>query len=123
MAKNDADSINPGDIFKLKDLNNVKLEKDGKELIGMFDSRDIKPKTKKLHWVSSNNVSVDLVVPGILFKNKNEVDTESLKFYSGLGEVSLCELKEGDIIQFERVGYAKIEKITKNSLNGILTQY
>ena len=42
------------------------------------------------------------------------MDDASLK--KGLGEASLSDLKVGDIVQFERVGFARLDEIKDDEL-------
>ena len=66
------------------------------------DARDIKAKI--IQWVPSNeNVNVKIVM-----------DDASLK--RGLGEIALRDLKVGDIVQFERIGFARLDEIKDDEL-------
>jgi glutamyl-tRNA synthetase len=42
------------------------------------------------------------------------MDDASVK--TGLGESVLCELKVGDVVQFERVGFARLDEIKDDEL-------
>ena len=42
------------------------------------------------------------------------MDDASIK--TGLGESALNDLKVGDVVQFERVGFAKLDEITDSEL-------
>ena len=62
-------------------------------------------KTKFLHWLPAtpNNIHVEITMPdGSITK--------------GLGEPELHKLKEGTTIQFERFGFAKLHKKSKDKL-------
>lgn len=66
------------------------------------DARDIKAKI--IQWVPSNeNVNVKIVM-----------DDASLK--RGLGEIALRDLNVGDIVQFERIGFARLDEIKDDEL-------
>ena len=62
-------------------------------------------KTKFIHWLpaETKNIKTEILMPDGLIKK-------------GLGESKLDELKEGSIIQFERVGFAKLHKKEKDKL-------
>ena len=42
------------------------------------------------------------------------MDDASLK--TGLGESALCDLEVGDVVQFERVGFARLDEIRDDEL-------
>ena len=66
------------------------------------DARDVKARI--IQWVPvEDNVNVKIVM-----------DDASIK--TGLGESALKDLKVGDVVQFERVGFAKLDEITDSEL-------
>ena len=66
------------------------------------DAREAKARI--IQWVPTNdNVNVKIVM-----------DDASVK--TGLGESALCELKVGDVVQFERVGFARLDEIKDDEL-------
>ena len=75
----------------------------------VFDSKDImsfKNKGKQIiHWLpkSQNLVNVEVLMP-------------NNKIVKGLAESSTNKLKQGDIIQFERFGFCRLDKKLKNKL-------
>ena len=100
LAKSD---INDG-VFRLMDAVNVDI--DGDEIsynsTSFEDARDLKARI--IQWVpAEDNVKVTIVM-----------DDASLK--TGLGESSLNDLKVGDIVQFERVGFARLDEIKDDEL-------
>ena len=89
-----------GEEVRLKDLVNVRLEPTepapGGTMHAVFTSRENR-KLPRLQWVGSEGaVAVDLL--GL------EGDHSA-----GLGEAALSEARPGDIVQFERVGFVRIE--------------
>ena len=97
------DDISDG-IFRLMDAVNVDI--DGDEVTynstSFEDARDLKARI--IQWVPvDENVKVTIVM-----------DDASLK--TGLGESALCDLKVGDIVQFERVGFARLDEIKEDEL-------
>ncbi|MFH7880485.1 MAG: glutamate--tRNA ligase [Candidatus Aenigmatarchaeota archaeon] len=98
----------------LIDENEIYIEKEdfekyrGKEvaLIGMFtilleeNSKFVKEEVPydipKLHWISKPNIKIKILMP-----NGKEIE--------GLGETSLKELREGDIVQFYRIGFCRLD--------------
>lgn len=91
-------------IFRLMDAVNVNIS--GDEVTyhstSFEDAREVKAKI--IQWVPvENNVNVKIVM-----------DDASLK--TGLGEGALKDLKVGDIVQFERVGFARLDEIAGDEL-------
>ncbi|MGA7477040.1 MAG: glutamate--tRNA ligase [Thermoplasmata archaeon] len=89
-----------GQEIRLKDLVNVRLEtaesSPGGTVHAVFTSRENR-KLPRLQWVGGEGaISVDLL--GL------EGDHST-----GLGEVALSEARPGDIVQFERVGFVRVE--------------
>ena len=91
-------------VFRLMDVVNVDIK--GDEITynstSFEDARDLKARI--IQWVPvEDNVKVTIVM-----------DDASLK--TGLGEAALCDLKVGDIVQFERVGFARLDEIKDDEL-------
>ena len=93
------DDIGDG-IFRLMDAVNVEI-KDGEisyHSTSFEEARDVKAKI--IQWVPvKNNVNVKIVM-----------DDASVK--QGIGEDAIKDLNVGDIVQFERVGFARLDEIT-----------
>ena len=64
----------------------------------------------RVQWVS-DPVTVEIVKPEMLYLN-NRINKDSLKNIQGYGEKELKNLNIGEIIQLERFGYTKVNKIT-----------
>ena len=95
--------INDG-IFRLMDAVNVNIE--GEDITyhstSFEDARSVKARI--IQWVPvDDNVNVKIVM-----------DDASTK--TGLGEGALRELEVGDIVQFERVGFARLDEIADEEL-------
>ncbi len=91
-------------IFRLMDAVNVNIE-DGKisyHSTSFEDARAVKARI--IQWVpAEDNVDVKIVM-----------DDASIK--TGLGEGALRDLEVGDIVQFERVGFARLDEISDSEL-------
>ncbi len=91
-------------ISRLMDAVNVDI--DGDKITynstSFEQARDLKAKI--IQWVPvEDNVDVSIVM-----------DDASTK--TGLGEGALKDLKVGDVVQFERVGFARLDEIKDNEL-------
>ena len=98
ISGDDASSLKVGDIFRLKDLMNVKLEKKEPVLEASFHSLEVMD-VMKIHWVSASAVSLEVIKPDATVE-------------SGLAEPSVAGLKAGDIVQLERYGFVRIDSTT-----------
>lgn len=85
--------------IRLKDLCNIKLNE-----VSIFTSEKVKA-VPKIQWVPSKFVPVRVTLPN--------------KEIKGYGEINLLKAKVNEIAQFERFGFVRIEKITKDSIIAI----
>jgi glutamyl-tRNA synthetase len=107
----DADSLELGEIFRLKHLYNVRVEKQTKKRIECrYVGNALDQADKKIQWVSEETVPVQLFTPDVLFIN-GEVNPQSLKAENGLGEKALQLTQLGELIQLERKGFGRIDQI------------
>jgi glutamyl-tRNA synthetase len=86
-----------GTEVRLMHLYNIILNKKAK-----FTSEENKP-IQKIQWVSDDNIKTSVLMP----------DGEVI---DGLAEANVEKLKIGDIIQFERFGFVRLDKKEKNKL-------
>ena len=91
-------------LFRLMDAVNVDIagDKVTYHSTSFEDAREAKARI--IQWVPvEENVNVKIVM-----------DDASIK--TGLGESALSDLKVGDVVQFERVGFARLDEITDDEL-------
>jgi glutamyl-tRNA synthetase len=102
ISEEDYKSIKAGELIRLMDCLN--FVKKGKKFV--FDSVEYekyKEKGKRIiHWLP---VSKDLVDVNLLMEDKT--------LRTGLAEHLVSKLKQNDIIQFERMGFCRLDKIDK----------
>ncbi|KXB04973.1 hypothetical protein AKJ49_01520 [candidate division MSBL1 archaeon SCGC-AAA382A03] len=96
IASKDTEKIDKGEKIRLKDLLNFKITS-LEPLEGDFDSYELKD-IPKIQWVSKNPVNVKVLKPN------GEQD-------SGYAEPEVKNLPKGEIIQFERYGFVRIDEI------------
>lgn len=106
VSRNDF-SDKEGHVVRLKDLYNVKVEKVEDTIHALYHSRELM-KTEKFQWVTDDSVSVSVDVVGPLFIDER-YNPESLKSIQGLAEKACEILKEGDVVQFERFGFVRLD--------------
>lgn len=98
----DFEIINPGDLIRLMDAFNVEIVEKGEDrVVARYISDDLEEARRKRmplkHWVSKDFVEVEVRTPeGVL---------------RGYGEGDLKKAAIDDIVQFERFGFVRIDKI------------
>jgi glutamyl-tRNA synthetase len=120
ISKNDLTTLKKDGIFRLKDLYNVKLlATTQKDLRGSYEGTTLIPQTPKLQWTTDHYIPINIYVPHPLFINE-EYNPHSLEVINGYAEPAITTLKHGEIIQFERFGFIRIEK-TNDTIIGYFT--
>lgn len=113
IPKSDFESLKEGEIFRLKDLYNVKLlSKKKKECEFLGDGLV----EKKVQWVTEQGLECEILVPKDLVDSDGNFNLNSLEILKGKCESSCNKLEEGEIIQFERFGFCKLDKKHKDKL-------
>ncbi len=103
VQREDLKTIKHNEKFRLMWLANFTL---GHEYCGFAE--EIGPADKKLQWVSSDGIPISLVM-----------DDGSIK--RGLVEPNVLKEKPGKHVQFERVGYAVLENLSKKEVSAYFT--
>jgi glutamyl-tRNA synthetase len=108
IPSSDATALKEGDIFRLKDLCNVKLlEKGGKLLCEVVPEGIVE---KKLQWVGEDHAECTVLVPKDLLGPDGEFDQKSLESVKGYAEAGCRGIAPGAIIQFERFGFCRLDR-------------
>jgi glutamyl-tRNA synthetase len=119
IPKEDAVKMKAGDIFRLKGLYNVKITKIGDTLTGIFAGDELIPETAKIQWTTDDHIPLKIIVPGLIFKDET-YNPDSLHEFQGYAEKAVSNVTNGEIVQFERFGFVRLEK-QKAGLVGIFT--
>lgn len=105
ISKSDVERLRVGDVIRLKDLANIEIESVLKERITTsYHSRTIGDARKLdvkiiIHWVpTDDNVPLEVVM-------------DNGEIIEGLGEPECINLSEGSIVQFERYGFVKVDRL------------
>jgi len=69
-------------------------------------------------WTNESFVEMTVNIPHNLFKD-NIYNPESLQKVRGYAEEAVLDIKDGEIIQFERFGFVRIEK-TDGKITGYM---
>jgi len=117
VPKEDAQKMKVGDVFRLKGLYNVKITKTGDTLSGTYAGEELIPETAKIQWTTDDHIPLTVIVPGLIFKGET-FNPDSLHELHGYAEKAVSGITVGEIVQFERVGFVRLEK-QKKDLVGI----
>lgn len=95
--------------FRLMGLFNVELVEVGEELRARYAGDElIDP---KIQWVpAGRGVRVKVYVPGRLFRG-DELEPDSMRVEEGVGEEACRRLKPGEVVQFERYGFVRVDRV------------
>jgi glutamyl-tRNA synthetase len=109
VPSSDLDGMKEGQVFRLMDLFNVKLTSGGSKARGEYAGDEVLAGTRKLQWVSSGAVPVRVLEPGPLFDDEGVFDEDSLRQEEGFAEPAFAKLQAGEIIQFPRFGFCRVD--------------
>ena len=115
----DAKKLNKGDVFRLKELFNVQVQDRSEYMKGVFAGEDLISDSPKIQWTTHDFVPVTVYIPDVLFTENNSYNPNSLREVHGYAEAALKQIKTGDIIQFERFGFVRIE----HTSDGIIANF
>ena len=95
---------NNNGTVRLMDAVNIKIENNNYEYLSESFEEAKEAKAKIIHWIpSKETIPVEIIMP----------DATITK---GLAEKDTNNIKEGEIVQFERFGFAKLDKKEENKL-------
>lgn len=109
VTRKDFDSFQNGKMYRLMDCLN--FIKDEKFIFNSTEYTDFKENGEKImHYLPAENNLVNI-----------EIMTPEKKLIKGFGESSLLNVKEGEVVQFERFGFVRLDKIDDDKLTFWLT--
>jgi glutamyl-tRNA synthetase len=111
VPRSDVAAMKVGDVFRLMDLYNVRLTKRGKESQAEFVGDERLLELRKVQWVvdDADKVEVKVLEPSELFLEDETPNPDSLKVRKGYAEAAFSNLGEGDIVQFPRYGFVRVD--------------
>lgn len=119
LPRQDVQKMSVGDIFRLKGLYNVQITHTGDSVHGTYAGEELIAESAKIQWTTEDSIALKVVVPGFLFKGET-FNPDSLHELQGCAEKAVATIPSGEIVQFERVGFVRLEK-QNNVLVGIFT--
>lgn len=109
IPKSDVQRLHQGDVFRLKDLYNVSVDElDDTMIRASYAGTDLIADSLKVQWVAETYIPLTVFLPDVLMKN-DVFNEDSLKKITGYGEPAIADLEDGEIVQFERFGFVRIE--------------
>ena len=105
----DLKSMEKGQVFRLMDLYNVEVTSAGKHPKAKYAGDALIADTRKLQWVTEAHVDTTVLVPGALFLDDGTFNKDGLGELDGFAEQTTSELPVGDIVQFPRVGFCRLD--------------
>jgi glutamyl-tRNA synthetase len=112
IPSTDLSSMKQGDLFRMMDLYNVRLVSKGERAAeAEFGGDELRYDLKKVQWVpdDAEKVAVEVLEPSELYNEDGTVNPRSLEVRKGYAESSFAELKVGDIVQFPRYGFVRLD--------------
>lgn len=110
LPTRDVNSLKKGDVFRLMDLYNVELVRAGAEPRGRYAGDELVHGSKKVQWVTRSHTDITILVAGLLFDDDGVYNDLSLEEVRGFAELATTGLKEGEIVQFPRFGFCRVDE-------------
>ena len=118
VSHDDVDSLNTGDEIRLMDLFNIKIIEKTNTITADYTSTKPLSNLKKIQWVSHDSIDFNLLIPDnekytVASDGSFEFLPDSLTTRNGIAESHCKTLTEGDMLQFNRIGFCRV--ISENS--------
>ena len=113
VSPDDIDSLNEGDEVRLMDLFNIKIINKSSTVTAEYTSTEPISSLKKIHWVAHDGINFNLLIPDnekytVSSDGSFEFLPDSLTTHSGIAESKCKNLSEGDMLQFNRIGFCRV---------------
>ena len=118
LASGDLKGVKRGSVFRLMDLYNVELTSSGRKLSARYAGDELIPNSRKFQWVTPSHTKVTVEVPDVLFSDDDKFNRESLREITGFAEEASTLLEVGDVVQFPRFGFARLDSPGRFILTG-----
>ncbi len=118
VSHDDVNLLNAGDEIRLMDLFNIKILEKANTITADYTSTKPLSNLKKIQWVSHDGIDFNLLIPDnekytIASDGSFEFLPDSLTTCNGLAESHCKNLTEGDMLQFNRIGFCRV--VSENS--------
>jgi glutamyl-tRNA synthetase len=109
VPRSDLEALRKGSVFRLMELYNVELTSDGSIPRAKYAGDALLQDTRKVQWVTEDHLEVKVLEPGPLFDDSGEFNPKSLGEVRGYAEPAVSMLKVGEIVQFPRFGFSRLD--------------
>jgi glutamyl-tRNA synthetase len=112
VPSGDIAAMKAGDLFRMMDLFNVRLVSKGERTAeAEFAGEELRYDLRKLQWVpdDANKMAVEVLEPSELYNEDGTVNPNSLVVRKGFAEPSFAALEVGEIVQFPRYGFVRVD--------------
>jgi glutamyl-tRNA synthetase len=118
LSAADLGGVKEGSVFRLMDLYNAELTSSGPPPRAKYSGDELIPNSRKFQWVTDAHEEVEVLVPDVLFLEGDVFNKESLKSVIGFAEQAASTLEVGDIIQFPRFGFCRLDSPGRFIMSG-----
>ncbi|MFH1106789.1 MAG: glutamate--tRNA ligase family protein [Candidatus Micrarchaeota archaeon] len=116
VPRHDADSLKGGDEFRLKDLMTVRIESKSEGLLACSESAAEPKGMRKIQWVEEGKaVAAKAVFFSDLLDSEGNFNPASMRVADGFAQKECADLEQGAFVQFERVGFFRLDDKAKMS--------
>ncbi len=113
----DMASADIGDIIRLKELYSVEIvDKENKLITCRMHSIEHKEGEKIIQWVTEQNIPVSVTKVGDLLNEDETFNSKSLTKIEGIAEKATENVENGQIVQFERFGFCRMDNKEEKKL-------
>ena len=108
ISAEDSRDLKVGDVLRLKDLYTIRIKSiaDGQVTAEYSNGEP----DKKIQWVAENGkIRCSVIIPGNPIAEDGSFNSDSMAMVEGFAESYAAGLAKGDIIQFERFGFAILD--------------
>ncbi|MGD0638278.1 MAG: glutamate--tRNA ligase [Nitrososphaerales archaeon] len=112
VPSGDIGKMAEGQVFRLMELYNVRLvsKAPGEDVVGRYEGEEMVQDTRKLQWVAQQDShGVEVLEPHELYNEDETFNKDSLVTRLGVAESAFDLLKHGDIVQFPRYGFVRVD--------------
>ena len=109
VSSGDIGGMKKGSTFRLMDLYNVEVTSTGPRAAAKYAGDELIPNTRKFQWVTPSHSEISVTVPGLLFLEGDTYNKDSLKEVAGYAEESVSGVREGEVVQFPRFGFCRLD--------------
>lgn len=116
IDKSDVVSLDIGDTFRLKELYSIEIvDKENGLITCRMHSKEHEQGEKIIQWVTEQNIPVKVTKVGNLLNADGTFNENSLTEISGMAEKMAGEIGEGQVVQFERFGFCRMDDKSTNN--------